>query len=125
MSLSVDVFTADENGGARFLDVPDGSSDLAGFESWRTEVWGSQTVRALGARFFPLLAGGDLRVAPHDVREFLAEALLVRGHVDSIAARMDSAEPVTRRAGAIADRLENILDAARRASRAGGGVQIW
>ncbi|MFG2621295.1 hypothetical protein ACGFXC_27135 [Streptomyces sp. NPDC048507] len=125
MSLSVDVFTADENGGVRFLDVPAGSSDLAGFESWRTEVWGSPAVRALGARFFPQLAGGDLRVAPHDVREFLAEALLLRDHLDAIAAGPDPAGPAARRTAAIGDRLDNILDAARRASRAGGGVQIW
>ncbi|WP_189925417.1 hypothetical protein [Kitasatospora xanthocidica] len=125
MSLLVDVFTADENGESRFLDVPKGSSDLAGFESWRTTVWGSDTVRSLGARFFPQLAGDDLRVPPEDVPEFIEEALLLQSNIESIAARMDSPKPVAQRVGEIAGRLNNILDAAHRASRIRGGVQIW
>ncbi|MFD8597534.1 hypothetical protein ACFV1L_21280 [Kitasatospora sp. NPDC059646] len=125
MSLLVDVFTADESGESRFLDVPEGSSDLAGFESWRTTVWGSETVRALGARFFPQLAGSDLRVAPENVPEFIDEVLLLQNNIESIAARMDSPKPIDQRTGEIADRLNNIRDAAQRASQIGGGVQIW
>ncbi|MER5350977.1 hypothetical protein ABT093_11655 [Kitasatospora sp. NPDC002551] len=125
MSLVVDVFTVDENGGSRFLDVPEGSSDLAGFESWRTTVWGSEAVRSLGARFFPRLAGGGLRVLPDDVPEFIEEVLLLLNNIESIAAHRDSPKPVAQRAGEIADRLDNVLDAARRALRIRGGVQIW
>jgi hypothetical protein len=125
MSLLVDVFTAEESGESRFLDVPEGSSDLAGFEGWRTTVWGSETVRSLGARFFPQLAGNDLRVVPEDVPEFIREVHLLQNNIESIAARMDSPKPVAQRAGEIADRLDNILDAARRASQIRGGVQIW
>ncbi|MFJ8164282.1 hypothetical protein ACIRBY_25625 [Streptomyces sp. NPDC096136] len=125
MSLLVDVFTTDEGGGTRYLDVPAGASDLAGFESWRTTVWGSEAVRSLGARFFPRLAGDDLRVAPGDVAEFIEEVLLLQANIETVAARMDSPEPLPRRVGAIADRLGNVLDAARRAERVGGGVQIW
>ncbi|MFJ9447889.1 hypothetical protein ACIRRH_39585 [Kitasatospora sp. NPDC101235] len=125
MSLLVDVFTADESGESRFLDVPEGSSDLAGFESWRTTAWGSDTVRSLGARFFPQLAGDELRVAPEDVPGFIEEVLLLQSNIESIAAGMESPKPVTQRASEIADRLKNILDAARRASQIRGGVQIW
>ncbi|MFD7596348.1 hypothetical protein ACFV6D_25345 [Kitasatospora sp. NPDC059812] len=125
MSLLVDVFTADENGESRFLDVPKGSSDLAGFESWRTTVWGSDTVRSLGARFFPQLAGDDLRVPTEDVPEFIEEVLLLQRNIESIAAHMDSPKPVAQRVDEIAGRLNNILNAAHRASQIRGGVQIW
>ncbi len=125
MSLLVDVFTADESGESRFLDIPDGSSALAGFESWRTTVWGSETVHALGARFFPQLAGDDLRVAPEDVPEFIKEVLLLQNNIESIAARMDSPKPIAQRTSEIADRLNNVLDAAQRALQVRGGVQIW
>ncbi|MEV7121127.1 hypothetical protein [Kitasatospora griseola] len=125
MSLLVDVFTTDESGESCFLDVPEGSSDLAGFESWRSTVWGSETVHSLGARFFPQLAGDELRVAPADVPEFIEEVLLLKNNVESIAARMNSPKPVAQRASEIADRLGNILDAALRALQVGGGVQIW
>ncbi|GAA1406805.1 hypothetical protein GCM10009639_55050 [Kitasatospora putterlickiae] len=124
MSLLVEVFTTDESGNSRFPDVPDGSSDLAGFESWRSTVWGSERVRSLGARFFPQLAGDTLCVAPADVPEFIQEVFLLQSNVESIAAGMDSPTPVTHRVGQIADRLDNILDAAQRAIQIGGGVQI-
>jgi hypothetical protein len=35
-----------------------GESLAAGFGLWRTEVWGSPQVSALGAEFFPRLASG-------------------------------------------------------------------
>ncbi|WP_230423502.1 hypothetical protein [Streptomyces radicis] len=64
MSLSVDVFVVEAGGAIRVLDVPAGCSDLAGFERWRTTVWGSDAVRSLGARFLPVLAEADLRSSP-------------------------------------------------------------
>lgn len=121
----MDVFTVDGSGEFRFLDVPEGASDLAGFESWRTTVWGSEAVCSLGARFFPQLAGDALRVAPEDVPEFIREVLLLQNNVESISARMDSPKPAARRTSEIADRLNNILDAAQRALQVHGGVQIW
>ncbi|WP_395292520.1 hypothetical protein ACF9IK_02180 [Kitasatospora hibisci] len=80
MSLLVDVFSADESGESRFLDVPEGSSDLAGFESRRTTVWGSDTVSSPGARLFPQLASATPFVAPEDVPEFIQEVLLLQNN---------------------------------------------
>lgn len=60
----MDVFVIGADGEMCVMDVPAGCSDLAGFESWRTSVWGSESVRALGARFFPTLARGDLSQCP-------------------------------------------------------------
>ncbi|MEU3353625.1 hypothetical protein [Streptomyces sp. NPDC037389] len=125
MSLDVDVFVVEESGEIRILDVPPGCSDRAGFERWRRTVWGSETVRSLGARFFPKLADGDLYVHPTDVPAFIAECLVVRTRVDRIAARMPTSEPYAFTVELLEQRLGNITDAARRAQRIGGGVLIW
>ncbi|MFE7395037.1 hypothetical protein ACFU9K_49015, partial [Streptomyces sp. NPDC057582] len=64
------VFVVDADGKRQVLEVPEGCSDLAGFERWRTSVWGSEVVRSLGATFFPVLADADLQVAAGQVPEF-------------------------------------------------------
>lgn len=125
MSLLVDVFVIGDDGEMCLLNVPDGSSDMAGFESWRRTVWGSDAVRSLGARFFPELAGSDLTVAPDQVSDFLAECALVRRNLEAFAPRR---EPGVRDEGyvqQVSERLANIEDAAERALRSGGGVVVW
>ncbi|WP_151484211.1 hypothetical protein [Streptomyces albicerus] len=131
MSLSVDVYVPSAQGGIEVLDVPPECSDAAGWERWRTEVWGSEAVRSLGARFFPRLATEDLTVAPDEVSDFLAECDLVRAHLARIADHMRS-EPGTgprkshaEHAEDVRRRLDNIVDAARRALGVRGGVIIW
>ncbi|KOG85876.1 hypothetical protein [Streptomyces varsoviensis] len=125
MSLSVDVFVVGEDGQVHVLDVPEGSSDLAGFERWRTVVWGSDAVRSLGARFFPALAGDDLKVFPHQVTEFLAECALLRSHIEVVAPRTDPAKSHAEYVRQISERLRTIEDAADRARGSAGGVLIW
>ncbi|MEW2352859.1 hypothetical protein [Spirillospora sp. NPDC029432] len=56
---------------------------------------------------------------PGEVADFLAECELIRAHVPAIAARTE------RREDYISSRLDNIIDAARRAQEMGGGVVIW
>ncbi|WP_244188143.1 hypothetical protein [Streptomyces regalis] len=65
--------------------MPDDVYQSGGFESWRRTVWGSQFVRALGARFLPVLAERDLAVEAGEVPEFLREVALLRAHLDAIA----------------------------------------
>jgi hypothetical protein len=131
MSLSVDVYVPSAQGGIEVLDVPPECSDAAGWERWRTEVWGSEAVRSLGARFFPRLATEDLTVAPDEVSDFLAECDLVRAHLARIADHMRSeAGTGSRKSEAehaedVRRRLDNIVDAARRALGVRGGVIIW
>jgi len=131
MSLSVDVYVPRAEGGIEVLDVPPGCSDAAGWERWRTEVWGSEPVRSLGARFLPRLADEDLTVAPDEVPAFVAECDLIRTHLERIAEHM-RAEPETgprksrsEHAEDVRRRLDNIVDAARRALDVEGGVIIW
>ncbi|MFD6181370.1 hypothetical protein [Streptomyces goshikiensis] len=85
----MDVFVVGEDGQVNVLDVPEGSSDLAGFERWRTSVWGNETVRSLGTSFFPVLASDDLKVLPDQVREFLTECALIRSNLEVVAPRTD------------------------------------
>ena len=125
MSLLVDVFVIRDDGETDLLDVPDGCSDMAGFESWRREVWGSAVVRSLGARFFPVLADADLMVSPDQVADFLVECALIRGSLEAVAPRRD---PALRDAGyvrQVSARLANIEAAAERARGCGGGVIVW
>ncbi|MFD9484090.1 hypothetical protein ACFWBX_08805 [Streptomyces sp. NPDC059991] len=125
MSLLVDVFVYAPDGTRDFLDVPDGVSDTAGFERWRTSVWGSPMVRSLGARFLPRLAEDDLYVEPDEVVAFLDECALLVSHVPPIVAGMDPAHGAEEHTHNLTSTLAHISDAARRAVQAGGGVVIW
>ncbi|MFF8375808.1 hypothetical protein ACF07V_06755 [Streptomyces sp. NPDC015661] len=125
MSLSVDVFVVGADDERTLLDVPEGSSDVAGFERWRTSVWGSEALRSLGARFFPMLAGGDLTVAPDQVADFLAECALIRSNLELVASSTDPAKSHGEYVRQISERLRNIEDAAERARSVRGGVIIW
>lgn len=142
MSLIVSVFLGDALG----RPVPDKAVDdslAAGFGNWRTQVWGSPQVRALGAEYFPRLAEDDLRVEAGEVAAFLRECAVLREHLDAIAAAVDlSHQPgvavntATGHVTAVSDspevfreqvstRLANIEAAARRALEVGGEVVIW
>jgi hypothetical protein len=125
MSLSVHVFVHDADGKMQLLDEPPGVSDLAGFESWRTEVWGSEVVRSLGARFFPALAGGDLKVEASHVQAFKDECLLLREKLETIAARTAAGRTVEEHRYTISQRLAHIEAAVDRAQATEGGVLIW
>lgn len=142
MSLTASVYLRDGRG----TPVPDkalGGSLAAGFENWRTGVWGSPQVRALGAEYFPRLAVADLYVDAGEVTAFLRECALLRANLDAIAAAVDlSRQPgvavnmVTGLVAAMSDSpevfrehislcLANIEAAARRALEIGGEVVIW
>jgi hypothetical protein len=120
MSLSVDVFLGDADGKMlKVIDTPEGASDLAGFESWRRTVWGSGTVRSLGARFFPQLANSDLYVDADEMPAFIEECTLLRGHLAMIAEAGGSGLDT------VSFRLGNIEAAAARALELGACVVVW
>ena len=125
MSLSVDVWLPAEGGQLEILTPAFEGADLAGFERWRMTVWGSEAVRALGARFFPVLADGDLTVQPDQMDAFLAECALIRASVELIAPRSDPGESIPQYVEQISARLANIEAAAERAQQLGGGLVIW
>lgn len=116
----------------------------AGFESWRTLVWGSPWVQALGAEIFPRLASGETLTVDHgELARFQRECALLRENLDAVCADIDlaaqngtvvgSAPGQLIRAstsrevfrGLVSQRLANIEDAIARAAHAGGAVVIW
>ncbi|MBO0835432.1 MAG: hypothetical protein J2P28_07925 [Actinobacteria bacterium] len=140
VSLLVYVVVTDASGQESTL----GESLAAGFESWRTEVWGSPQVRALGAEFFPRLAlGNEVRIKPHEVARFQHECALLREHLDAICGAVelsgqhgtsvDLATGQVSRPGASHEafrqlvdlHLANIEETAQRAAQAGGQIAIW
>ncbi|WP_369383128.1 hypothetical protein [Streptomyces sp. cg36] len=125
MSLSVHVFVEAADGSRDFLDAPEGVSETAGFERWRTSVWGSPVVRSLGARFLPRLAETDLHVGPDEVTAFLDECVLLASRVPQVVAGMDAGRTVEEQTHQVASNLAHIGHAARRAMEVGGGVVIW
>ncbi|MEV6775261.1 hypothetical protein [Streptomyces syringium] len=119
MSLSVHTFVYDADGRHNFLEDPEHGGELAGFESARTRLWGSEAIRALGSRFFPCLDGGDLCVERDEIDEFLAECEVVRPHLDHLARQGGY------NAGYVAQRFDNIVAAALRAKAESGGIVVW
>ncbi|MFC3452893.1 hypothetical protein [Amycolatopsis speibonae] len=124
MSLTVHVFVLEDDK-TRVLDTPACCEDLAGFESWRGTVWGSAATRALGARFFPVLDGGDLTVRPDQVPDFVVETKILRANLDTLVPETDPDHSRQWYLEAISWRLANIQIAAGRALGAGGGILIW
>lgn len=133
------------DGDWRVLEPAAVGHDLAGFESWRGSVWGSQLVRSLGSQFFPQLAQGDLRVEPGEVALFVRECALLRENLELITPVPDPLnqdavsvviadgtprmiKPTDSLAvfrATVSARLANIERAAARALLIGGGVVIW
>ncbi len=107
------------------LDVPADCSNLAGFESWRTSVWGSEAVSSLGATFLPVLANDDLKVFPDRLANFLAECAVIRSNLEAVAPSTDPSKSHAEYVRQISERLRNIEAAAERAQGVGGGVLIW
>ncbi|WP_210580793.1 hypothetical protein [Streptomyces sp. GESEQ-4] len=132
MSLTSEVFLVRADGGIDILAGPDDGRDdgldLAGPESWRTKVWGSQAIRRIGARFFPALVSVDNAdvVAPDEIPAFLREIALVRAHVTQLATETCSPDrTVEDHADHISRRLDCIEASTRYAQRRGGGLLIW
>ncbi|MGW0291602.1 hypothetical protein [Streptomyces tuirus] len=123
MSLSVDVFLREPDGQWRILDVPEGRDDSAGFESWRRTVWGSEPVRALGARFLPALAD-DLEIEAEEVAEFLREVALLRDHLEAIAENTRRPRGLAEHRAGLVRRLRKEV-AALHARMIDGGLLIW
>jgi hypothetical protein len=85
MSLDVSVHRRDPTSGELGPDlVVETGANLAGFENWRTNVYGSHSVRQR-ARFLPQLATGDLVIEGADLVPLLEECVHVLRDIDAIA----------------------------------------
>jgi hypothetical protein len=124
VSLLVEVFVREPDGGIRILDVPDDGYQSGGFESWRTTMWGSRFVRSLGARFLPVPAGQDLYVEAEDVPEFRREVALLRSRLVEVTHGTRRPRTVEEHRHQIETRLRIIEESIRKALETGGGVLI-
>ncbi len=91
---------------------------LAGFESWRTTVWGSEAAKRRGARFLPQLADGDLYVEPEDLSAFADECTRLLEEVGGFATEVKAD------ADHLRWDLQNLLRAVESAAPEVGGVHI-
>ncbi len=119
MSLSVHAYFRTVDGEMSFIEPPDPSQDLAGFESYRKTLYGSRAAVSLGLKILPKLANGDICVEGEELEQLRSDVELaffnVALFVTEAGARTEDLRP----------RFENILNAIRRAQEAGGGVVIW
>jgi hypothetical protein len=132
MTVTVNVYTCAPDGRLKIVHSEDHSQELAGFESWRTSVWGSEAVRRLGLQLLPSLAEGDLYASDDlldrldiEVRQLQESLRLV---VDELLANgvhvVANGDPYE----TVAFRLANIAEAVRLARsipEGAGGVVIW
>ncbi len=93
-------------------------AELAGFEAWRSSVYGSAAVRERGSHFLPQLARADLVLEGDDLIAFQKEcAVLLRDVVDVSSDLNVDVETLR-------FRLSNIAAATDRAIAIGGVVWI-
>jgi hypothetical protein len=87
MSLTVSVYQRAADGTRQRVELAPGA-DLAGFERWRINVWGSRHVRALGLRILPDLDRRDLSVSGAELDALAAEVELLGGRLREVAAQI-------------------------------------
>jgi len=119
MSLSVNVYIISETGD--WIDqAPEFDyQTLAGFESYRTKLYGSEAAKQLGLVILPKLATQDLNISGEEVAQLQAEAELILQDVEKFAEQTDlDAEYIQSRVG-------NIVLACKIAINAHGNVVIW
>jgi hypothetical protein len=121
MSLIVQPYRRADTGAIVDLDISPTPphNDLAGFENWRTTVWGSGSARALGCVLLPRLAAEpELYVEAGELDELQAEVESIIEHAQSIVGPEHGA------IDGLVFRARNILEAIRLARLVEGGVYI-
>lgn len=104
-------------------------SSLAGSESWRTMLWGSEPVKALGFRILPSLAHGDVFASGHDLLQLESEVQVLQRTLCAVVdALIESGVQIgyNDRYEVAQLYLNNIAEAVRRARAIRDGeVVIW
>jgi hypothetical protein len=119
MTLVVNAYIRDSSGSMDIIELDSPSQELAGFESYRQKLYGSQVAVLLGLTLLPSLTTKDVYAEGSDLGQLLSEAELAIANIGLFEAE----------SGVIAEslraRFENIICAVHRASRLGDGVVIW
>lgn len=101
-----------------FTDWNDGHH-MAGPESARYELWGSDSIKRLGAKYLPLLSESDLFVRYEMLDELEREVRLLGDNVAVIRSELKRKDDC-----ALPHYLENFLRAIEIARQHGGGISI-
>jgi len=119
MSLTISVHEIDKSSGEISADIvlPEGA-DLAGFERWRENLYGSTRAVSLGLILLPTLRLRDIQVAGPDLIKLKKEAECIAEHAALFAPDTGCEE------GTIRARAQNIGHACDLAAAHGGMVWI-
>ncbi len=120
MSLSISVYSLDPTTGkeAQEIVLPAGE-DLAGFETWRTEVYGSEKARTVGVRRLASLRSGNVDAAGPAIEEIKRETMVLLEHATEIAKVLE------KDCGKLKARFSNISKACDLAIEHQGKLRIW
>jgi hypothetical protein len=119
VTLVVSVHERDPISGELGPDLVTGTgAELAGFEAWRSSVYGSAAVRRRGSQFLPRLAGADLLLEGDDLIAFQKECAVLLREIVELSADLDVDAETLR------FRLSNIAAATEQAIAIGGVVWI-
>lgn len=122
MALSVDVFIRDDQGSPKILGTLSPAETLAGSESYRQLLYGSDHALSLGLKLLPALRTSfgifaetdrDLAQLEREVNALLKSLAWIVS--EDRAGRLDRPQRP----------LQNIIRAVSKARRVGGGVVIW
>ncbi len=118
MTLCISIARLEPATGELDARLIEGGPGLFGFESTRWKLWGSDAVRALGARLLPVLRDGDLLVGHEELIELRAECEALCAAVAVIANGTGYDEAF------ITLRLGNLIAAVDVAQYEGAGVLV-
>ena len=114
MSLLVNTYTRGPDGRMEIIEPEDHAQELAGFESYRQRLYGSQAARSLGLQLLPTLDGSDVYAKGEEVERLRAEAELALANIEMFVAEAEAT------AESLRPRFENIIAATGRAASVGG-----
>lgn len=122
MTLSIDVFIRNKDGERMIIACENPGDDLGGFESFRQQLYGCDQAIRLGLTLLPALRHtyGVIAESNRELMQLEREAKTLLQNLDAIFPGASLDEAFTP-----AHRLRNVIKAARRARRIGGGVVIW
>jgi hypothetical protein len=88
MTLSVSLFQPDKQP-YEFVSVPEIENvAAAGFENYRSRLWGATALSDRGAIFLPVLRHDDLYVTPEQFASFRSELAVIHRNARDIAAEI-------------------------------------
>jgi hypothetical protein len=120
MTLTIDVYVIDQNGSREFVPMEHPGDSMAGFEVYRTELYGSPIALDLGLTLLPTLNGNNIHAEDtDDLTRLEHEAHVLLANLDKIYPGIDANDN-----SGPGHRLKNIIKAVQKARDIGGGVII-